>query len=155
MPISPENRHRYPANWKTEITPRIRLRARNRCECRGECGEPHKHGRCNLANGWWGWRDAAGEFHGVSKYALMDAGATRPPFDLAATDAKGSRLTLHVIKIVLTVAHLDHQPENCAEDNLRAMCQRCHLRYDVQHHRATRRNRKAVGDLFTGSVSHD
>lgn len=37
-------------------------------------------------------------------------------------------------KIVLTVAHLDHTPENCADDNLKAMCQRCHLRYDSKHH---------------------
>ncbi len=39
-------------------------------------------------------------------------------------------------KIVLTVAHLDHTPMNCDPDNLRAMCQRCHLRYDVEHHKA-------------------
>lgn len=37
-------------------------------------------------------------------------------------------------KVVLTVAHLDHTPENCADDNLKAMCQRCHLRYDQHHH---------------------
>lgn len=40
-------------------------------------------------------------------------------------------------KIVLTVAHLDHQPENCKDENLKAMCQRCHLRYDRQHHAET------------------
>ena len=55
-------------------------------------------------------------------------------------------------KVVLTVAHLDHQPENCEDDNLRAMCQRCHLTYDAAHHakNATqgRRSRKAMGDLF-------
>ena len=39
-------------------------------------------------------------------------------------------------KVILTVAHLDHQPENCDYDNLMAMCQRCHLRYDAHHHRA-------------------
>lgn len=33
-------------------------------------------------------------------------------------------------KVVLTVAHLDHTPENCAAENLRAWCQRCHLTYD-------------------------
>ena len=37
-------------------------------------------------------------------------------------------------KIVLTVAHLDHKPENCNPANLRAMCQRCHLRYDRFEH---------------------
>lgn len=40
--------------------------------------------------------------------------------------------------VVLTVAHLDHQPENCADDNLRAMCQACHLAYDAPHHAQTR-----------------
>ena len=40
--------------------------------------------------------------------------------------------------VILTVAHLDHQPENCDDSNLRAMCQRCHLRYDRFHHRETR-----------------
>jgi len=39
-------------------------------------------------------------------------------------------------RVVLTVAHLDHNPANCADDNLEAMCQRCHLRYDQHHHRA-------------------
>jgi len=34
----------------------------------------------------------------------------------------------------LTVAHLDHDPANCASDNLRALCAPCHLRYDAQHH---------------------
>ena len=40
--------------------------------------------------------------------------------------------------VVLTVAHLDHTPENCDDENLRAMCQRCHLAYDGPHHAETR-----------------
>lgn len=39
-------------------------------------------------------------------------------------------------KVVLTVAHLDHQPENCDPANLRAWCQRCHNRYDAPMRRA-------------------
>jgi hypothetical protein len=39
--------------------------------------------------------------------------------------------------VVLTVAHLDHTPENCDPTNLRAMCQGCHLHYDKDHHRET------------------
>ena len=35
--------------------------------------------------------------------------------------------------VVLTAAHLDHQPENCADENLLAGCQRCHNRYDAAH----------------------
>lgn len=54
--------------------------------------------------------------------------------------------------IVLTVAHLDHVPEHCEDTNLKAMCQRCHLRYDHDHHQAnarvTRRSKKATGELF-------
>jgi 5-methylcytosine-specific restriction endonuclease McrA len=45
------------------------------------------------------------------------------------------------------VAHLDHDPANCAPENLRALCQRCHLRYDrFEHGRnaAETRRRKAV-----------
>ena len=41
-------------------------------------------------------------------------------------------------KIILTVAHLDHTPENCADSNLKAMCQRCHNRYDQPHRQQTR-----------------
>ena len=37
-------------------------------------------------------------------------------------------------KVVLTVAHLNHIESDCRDDNLKAMCQRCHLRYDSKHH---------------------
>ncbi len=40
--------------------------------------------------------------------------------------------------VVLTIAHLDHQPENNAPENLRAWCQRCHLKYDAKYHAETR-----------------
>jgi len=36
--------------------------------------------------------------------------------------------------VILTVAHLDHNPENCHRSNLRAWCQRCHLTYDAIEH---------------------
>jgi hypothetical protein len=42
-------------------------------------------------------------------------------------------------RVVLTTAHLDHRPENSHPANLRALCQGCHLRYDRDHHAATRR----------------
>jgi len=34
-------------------------------------------------------------------------------------------------QIILTVAHLDHDEANCADHNLKAMCQRCHLKHDA------------------------
>ena len=99
MPIRPENRRRYPPDWRT-ISDRIRIeRAGGRCECTGQCGL-HRDRRCE-------------ERHGEP-----------------ARWARG--------KIVLTVAHLDHQPENCDEANLLAMCQRCHLRYDRHWHKVSR-----------------
>lgn len=54
--------------------------------------------------------------------------------------------------VILTVGHLDHTPENCADDNLRAWCQRCHNTYDapMRAHGVQRRARqgRAAGDLF-------
>ena len=45
-------------------------------------------------------------------------------------------------KNTLTVAHLDHTPENCGVDNLMAMCAPCHLRYDAAQHAESRRKSK-------------
>jgi len=42
MPIRPENRDRYPADWR-EISASIKERADWRCECTGECGRPYIH----------------------------------------------------------------------------------------------------------------
>ena len=107
MPIRPENKARYPKNWKA-ISLSVREAVGNRCEgspaypdCRAENGQPHPE--------------------------------------------TGS-------KVVLTVAHLDHQPENCDRSNLKAWCQRCHNTYDLPNRRAgiTSRARATMadGDLF-------
>lgn len=51
MPIRPENRVRYPADWK-QISERIRFdRAGGRCECSGECGRGTHAGRCPNIHG--------------------------------------------------------------------------------------------------------
>ena len=48
-------------------------------------------------------------------------------------------------KIVLTVAHLCHDPACRREDHIKAMCNRCHLRYDrhlhAEHAAASRRKK--------------
>lgn len=44
----------------------------------------------------------------------------------------------------LTVAHLNHDPMDCREENLRAMCAPCHLRYDAGHHAESRKKNKAT-----------
>ena len=62
-----------------------------------------------------------------------------------------------MVDIVLTIAHLDHVPENCDPSNLKAMCQKCHLAYDSEHHRVnawkTRRAKSGVADLFADQMT--
>lgn len=106
MPIRPENRARYPRDWK-RISAEVREAAGQRCEgspafpdCRAENGKPHP--------------------------------------------VTGSR-------VVLTVAHLDHQPENCARENLRAWCQRCHNTYDAAARREGIR-RRARAEMVAGDL---
>ena len=55
------------------------------------------------------------------------------------------------VKIVLTIAHLDHNIGNNELLNLRALCQKCHLTYDIEHHkrnsRLTFKNKKGLIEL--------
>jgi len=50
--------------------------------------------------------------------------------------------------VVLTVAHLDHDPTNSTADNLAALCQRCHNRYDAPMRARGRRERAGQLTLF-------
>jgi heterodisulfide reductase subunit B len=42
-------------------------------------------------------------------------------------------------KVVLTIAHMDHDKNNNRFDNLRALCQRCHLDWDRDQHAMNRK----------------
>lgn len=112
MPIKPENKARYPANWKA-IRAATLERAGYRCEWAG----------CGVANrtiGFWN----AGVFTKLAD-SRDDA-----DFSVDSVTIDGEK----VIEIVLTIAHLDHTPENNEPFNLAAMCQRHHLAYDQAHH---------------------
>jgi hypothetical protein len=50
MPIKPENRKRYPANWK-EITLKRKEAAGWQCECDGRCGRGTHVNRCSNKHG--------------------------------------------------------------------------------------------------------
>lgn len=149
MPIKPENAHRYPADWE-QIRARILARARNRCE------------NCDIPNHELGGRTRRGLW--LPAFPLGEK-MTRLEWPQPGTiafcghvvgDIDGKRCyvgeDLRIIRIVLTIAHLDHTPEHCDDDNLRAWCQRCHLAYDQQHHLQTayanRRKGLALHDLF-------
>ncbi len=131
MPIGREAERLYPggslrsAEWLA-IRAAILGRAGGRCECRGECGE-------------------AGHATDVALSPLASSADRCDARQYEPHPITGSR-------VVLTVAHLDHDPGHNAPSNLRAMCQRCHNRYDMPHRRAnarlTRRARYATGDLF-------
>jgi hypothetical protein len=50
VPIRPENKNRYPVDWKN-ISQHVRfVRAGGHCECEGECGRGHQ-GRCPNVHG--------------------------------------------------------------------------------------------------------
>ena len=88
MPIKPENRARYPKDWK-HVRERILKRANWRCE----------HEGCRARHGVTGyWRK--GLFHRLPD-SLWDAGYTAGD----AVRCNNGEL-LNIIKIVLTIAHL-------------------------------------------------
>jgi hypothetical protein len=140
MPIKPENVHRYPANWP-EIRALILHRARERCE---QCGVRNHALGGRRRDGTWLPAHPMGE-------RLLRLEWPQPGTEWWCGNANTTE-RLRIIRIVLTIAHLDHTPENCTPDNLRAWCQRCHLAYDAEHHRqtayASRRAGRAIGDLF-------
>jgi len=57
--------------------------------------------------------------------------------------------------VLLTLAHLDHVPENCDDENLRVMCQGCHLHYDRDHHAETRARTKRRQRADAGQLTID
>jgi 5-methylcytosine-specific restriction endonuclease McrA len=60
--------------------------------------------------------------------------------------------TEKIVRVVLTVAHLDHDRENNTDANLAALCQKCHLGHDLKlHMRHARETReRKVGQLTFG-----
>lgn len=114
----------YPPDW-----PQIRQRILDRdrpCQ------------KCGLINHTIGWRDPTGAFHPWPSHD-PSADTTWIP-------------TTRLIKIILTIAHLDHDLTNNTDANLAALCQRCHLTHDIRQHtlnaaRTRRRKHIAAGQL--------
>jgi hypothetical protein len=54
-------------------------------------------------------------------------------------------------KVVLTIAHMDHDESHADPERCRALCQRCHNKWDASHRRAnaarTRRQRSPQIDM--------
>lgn len=107
------------------------VRAKNHCE------------KCGIANGAvvkrlkGGWRNLSGTewdmINSKIRYALYNFSGALKFFGFT--------------KVVLTVAHVDHDKTNNRFWNLKAWCQRCHLRHDLRHHIANRKyGRKHKGE---------
>ena len=138
MPIHPALKDHYAGDWRL-LSDAIRFaRAGGRCEA---CDRPHRRLIYVLADGRWFdprrqvWRDERG----------APAPGPQP----------GDAASLRRVRVVIATAHLDHDPANRDPANLRALCQRCHLRHDLAAHlrqrRVTCRRRYAIGDLFLGA----
>ena len=117
----PWNRKDYPPNWD-EIRERILIRANGCCE------------RCNLKN-----------------HSLIDK-KTRMVIDNHADwryrellrkdySPDQARKKCNITKIVLTIAQLNHDKDNweVTDDDLQALCQKCHLSLDIKHHTENRK----------------
>lgn len=127
MPIKPENKHRYPADWP-QISRAAKERAAFRCQHPGCTASQYSVGR------WIGGKWKAHAYY-ASTYGHARQMAAEYSFFLFG-DAPPPKGEPAVIVIVLTVAHLNHDPADCRPENLRALCQRHHLALDHQHHMA-------------------
>lgn len=133
MPI---NYKKYPETWLSEIRPRILKRAQNKCE---ECGVK------NHSVGTWegnAFLPAGGNtFHDLAGQGRLAYKEAKELVELEKIN--GEKFTL----IILTIAHLDHDADNheVTDDRLKALCQRCHLRYDLHRHV---RKRKYGRDIY-------
>lgn len=121
MPIRAENKARYPADWPA-ISQRVREEANQHCEwCGAGNGVRIRRGKSSDGTPVYRINSWPDNLNGLS---AVDGRM------LANTDC-GQVSYGRPVTVVLTVAHLDHRPENCTRDNLRALCQRCHNVYDA------------------------
>lgn len=104
----PMDRSRYPDDW-VKIAHRVKDAARWVCQA---CGAPHGDDGAIDLDGCWNDREEIVE---------MPVDLQRQLFGPDGPELRRS---------ILTVAHLNHEPEDCSDDNLRALCAACHRAYD-------------------------
>lgn len=145
MPIRKEMRHLYPsrAEW-TRIRQRILERAGHACEV---CRVPNRV--CIVR----------GTDHDAGTFMLENGDVHDAETGERLGCARGSEYeSSHGLVVVLTIAHLDHDPTNNDDANLKALCQMHHLRHDQAEHiknaartRARKRDEQTgQGGLFRG-----
>jgi 5-methylcytosine-specific restriction endonuclease McrA len=124
MPIDYKEYH---PEWKTKIRPDILERDNHCCNFCGVKNHSIIHRFGKGRNDWQYWPEG---------------------MESEAWTLDGLKST----KIILTIAHLDHNKKNNEYDNLAALCQKCHLGIDLHHHmanaRETRIKKKGLQKLF-------
>jgi hypothetical protein len=115
--IMPIDYKKYPKNWLSEIRPKVLKRSNNKCEI---CGIENYTTVYSVKfyireNGKYGYR--------AIWFRCRDD---------AVRAAYGNKIKS--VKVVLTIAHLDHDELNhdVKLERLKAMCQYCHLKYDAK-----------------------
>lgn len=120
----PMDKSKYPPNWK-QISLRIRERDGHRCKW---CGVSNRAVIIRSAE------DAARYLIFSEKYGAYCDPTNGIPVKLSEMPAEFAESK--DIRITLTVAHLDHDTTNNSDENLAALCQRCHLKHDAKYHAA-------------------
>jgi len=139
MPIRPELREYYGKEWRTVIRPRVLKRAGGQFDGKGQylggakCEQSGKPDRklvdVKSGAGSMLWRLT---IMGWGRWTRDD----RKSF--SAWIVRGLPWRPRTVQCILTVAHLDHNPRDNQDSNLKALCQWCHLNYDRLHHKETR-----------------
>jgi hypothetical protein len=104
---------KYHPDWRTKIVPAIKQRAGNKCE-------------------WCGVKN-----HSQIQRLKTDLSQFRYRTGHECETWRKS------IRVILTIAHLDHDIKNNDPSNLKALCQRCHLNYDKHYHSQNRKKNKS------------
>lgn len=136
----PCNYKNYPSNWKTEIRPRILARAGEVRDGEGKILVEAKCEICGAPNHTTGARDITGEFYDM-EFIAGSGELYEFPEDVKP------------IKIILTIAHiLNPDPQDCRDENLKALCQKCHNSLDApmraKNAKATNNKKKGLQELF-------
>lgn len=115
----PTDYKKYPPNWKSEIRPRILKRAMYCCE------------KCGLQN--------LQEVFSTKYEVSVPKGSRRKFITVWFSSEKDAireqrKFEVKKVKVVLTISHLDHDETNweVEDSRLMAMCQKCHLSYDLE-----------------------
>lgn len=125
---------KYCKDWKLRSRFIRLFRANNKCEV------------CNIPNHITVIR---GKYNGFNVVQDMEGNIyNEKTFECIGGDYLGEVGNNKPIKIILTVAHLDHDIKNNNFFNLKAMCQKCHNNYDVAHRKETKLKGKKQLNLF-------